>query len=183
MAATTPNNSIAEAGVNALCMATQSRACDFKPLRLTRRPVGPHDVLIEMKYCGVCHTDLHNAAGHLEALGGPFYPCVPGHELAGVCIAVGASVTRAKVGDQIGVGCMVDSCLECAACLRGEEQKCMKQVMTYGGQDRSGRAAYGPGAPEHTLGGYTSHMVVHERFAVIIPAAYPLQMAGPVMVL
>ena len=100
-------------------------------------------------------------------MGNP-YPCVPGHELAGVCIRVGDAVTRVKVGDHVGVGCMVDSCLSCSACLRGEEQKCTKQVPTYNGKDRSGRAAtYPPGG--HTLGGYTSKMVVHERFAVIIP--------------
>ena len=95
------------------------------------------------QFCGICHTDLHNSAGHLAALGGPFYPVVPGHELAGVCTAVGAAVTRVRVGDQVGVGCIVDSCLACDACLRGEEQMCSKgMVGTYGDKDKFGRAGY-----------------------------------------
>jgi hypothetical protein len=96
-------------------------------------------------------------------------------------LAVGDAVTRVKVGDHVGVGCMVDSCLTCAACKRGEEQMCSKQVATYNGKDFSGRAATGPGAPQHTLGGYSDKMVVHERFAIIIPKTYPLECAGPVM--
>jgi uncharacterized zinc-type alcohol dehydrogenase-like protein len=110
----------------------------------------------------------------------PRYPCVPGHELAGVCVAVGAAVTRFRVGDHVGVGCMVDSCLTCAACLRGEEQMCLKNTNTYCAKP-SARAGVPPGAPSHTLGGYTSVFVVHERFGIKIPAGYPLQAAGPVM--
>jgi uncharacterized zinc-type alcohol dehydrogenase-like protein len=163
-----------------LCMATADGRCDFKPGRFWRRPLGDHDILIDMKYCGICHTDLHFAAGHLAALGGTKYPCVPGHELAGVAAAVGSRVTRVAVGDAVGVGCMVDSCGTCGACRRGEEQKCIKQVATYNGKDRSGRAATHP-AGGHTLGGYTSRFVVHERFAIRVPSGYPLQFAGPVM--
>ena len=181
---TTPVSPLAGAAkgaVNVLCMATADAKCHFKPVRFQRRAVGPHDVLVDMKYCGVCHTDVHSAQGQLAALTGKCYPCVPGHELAGVAVLVGDQVTRVKVGDHIGVGCMVDSCLTCAACKRGEEQMCSKQVATYNGKDFSGRAATGPGAPPHTLGGYTDKMVVHERFAVIIPKTYPLECAGPVM--
>ncbi len=170
------------AGIDILCMASSSPDCLFRPTKLTRRALGPHDISIDMRYCGCCHTDLHNAANHLEVLGGAKWPMVPGHELAGVCTAVGASVTRVKVGDHIGVGCMVDSCLECKACKRGEEQMCLKQTPTYNGKDNgSGRAAPGPGSPEQTLGGYCNRMVVHERFAIIIPPEYPLECAGPVM--
>ena len=169
------------AAVDVLCMATADAACDFKPRRFQRRAVGPNDVLIDMKYCGICHTDLHSAQGQVAVLTGKCFPCVPGHELAGVCTAVGAAVTRVRVGDHVGVGCMVDSCLSCTACKRGEEQKCSQQVATYNGKDRSGRAAYGPGAPQHTLGGYTDKFVVHERFAIVIPKTYPLECAGPVM--
>jgi uncharacterized zinc-type alcohol dehydrogenase-like protein len=133
------------------------------------------------QYCGICHSDLHTAAGHLSGLGLSAYPCVPGHELAGVVAAVGAKVTKVKPGDHVGVGCMVDSCLSCAACRRGEEQKCMKVTMTYGGKNNNGRAAYPASAPQHTLGGYCSRMVVHEHFAVVIPKSYPLEYAGPVM--
>mmetsp|Transcript_83601 Transcript_83601/g.135547 ORF Transcript_83601/g.135547 Transcript_83601/m.135547 type:complete len:394 (+) Transcript_83601:1-1182(+) len=161
-------------------MGCTDEKCDFKPMPMQRRPVGEEDVLIDMVYCGICHTDLHTAAGHLGGIGMKKYPCVPGHELAGICTAVGSKVTLVKVGDQVGVGCMVDSCLNCAACKRGEEQMCSKQVGTYGATDKSGRAATYP-AGGHTLGGYTTQMVVHERFAIIIPANYPLKFAGPVM--
>jgi uncharacterized zinc-type alcohol dehydrogenase-like protein len=168
--------------IDVVCMATKGPECDFRPTKFTRRALLPTDVLIDMKYCGVCHTDLHTAAGHLAALGMKAYPCVPGHELVGVCTAVGSKVTRVKVGDHVGVGCMVDSCMNCAACKRGEEQMCTKQVGTYGGKDNgSGRAATGPGAPRHTLGGYTTRMVVDEKFSIIIPKSYPLENAGPVM--
>jgi uncharacterized zinc-type alcohol dehydrogenase-like protein len=142
---------------------------------------------VDMVYCGICHTDVHTAAGHLSALGMKRYPCVPGHELAGVCTAVGKNVSRVKVGDHVGVGCMVDSCMNCSACQRGEEQKCSKQVGTYGAKDNgSGRAATGPVGggtmtPAHTIGGYTTQMVVHEKFAIIIPKEYPMEYAGPVM--
>jgi len=148
-------------------------------MKLQRRPVGDFDVLIDMKYCGVCHSDLSTAAGHAEQLGRCKYPCVPGHELAGVCTQVGSKVTKVKIGQQVGVGCMVDSCMNCPACRRGEEQECSKKVMTYNGRDNgSGRAASPVG---WTLGGYTTKMVVNEDFAVIIPNDYPLEYAGPVM--
>jgi threonine dehydrogenase-like Zn-dependent dehydrogenase len=87
--------------VEAMCMATAGPNCDFKPQIFTRRAVGPHDVLIDMKFCGVCHTDLHTAAGHLENIMPPQFPCVPGHELSGVCVQVGDKVTKFKVGDQV----------------------------------------------------------------------------------
>ena len=161
-----------------LCMATADGTCNFRPLRLSRRAPGPFDVSISMKYCGICHTDLHAACGDASALMGAHYPCVPGHELAGIVSAVGASVTRFAVGDPVGVGCMVDSCLNCAACRRGEEQFCMSQVATYNARDKSGRAASPCG---YTLGGYTSAFVVHERFAVRLPAGYPLEASAPLL--
>ncbi|CAE7231427.1 adhC2, partial [Symbiodinium natans] len=133
-----------------------------------------------MKYCGVCHSDLHTAAAHLEGvMGAVEYPCVPGHELAGVVAEVGPKVTKFQVGDHIGVGCMVDSCLACDKCKQGFEQKCSKQVGTYAGKDWSGRAAT-PGR-KTTIGGYTTRMVVQEHFGIQIPKDYPLEMAGPVM--
>ncbi|CAK9105948.1 Probable cinnamyl alcohol dehydrogenase 2 (CAD 2) [Durusdinium trenchii] len=163
-----------------ICMGCQDASCSFEPVRLKRRQLNDLDVLIEMKYCGVCHTDLHIAAGHMENLTGKVeYPCVPGHELAGVVKEVGSKVSKFSVGDHIGVGCMVDSCLECSQCQAGQEQKCSKQVATYAGADTSGRAA----VPERqqTIGGYTTIMVVQERFGIRIPKTYPLEMAGPVM--
>mmetsp|Transcript_82760 Transcript_82760/g.229753 ORF Transcript_82760/g.229753 Transcript_82760/m.229753 type:complete len:449 (-) Transcript_82760:327-1673(-) len=180
------------APVQLLAMACEDASCNFKPMRAQRRPVGDYDVLIDMKYCGVCHTDLHWAAGHVKALGRPKYPCTPGHELAGVVERVGSKVTKFKPGDHIGVGCMVDSCLECAKCKMGKEQKCKKNVLTYQGEDWSGRAAPYPEIRDHPMkpgktqksplmGGYSSKMVVHERFGVLIPPDYPLECAGPVM--
>ena len=119
-------------------MACNDATCDFKPMRLRRRALGPRDIVIDMKYCGICHTDLHTAADHLPIK--TRYPCVPGHELAGIAVAVGADVRGVAVGDPVGVGCLVDSCLECAACEEGRENLCRKRVGTYGGEDTSGRA-------------------------------------------
>lgn len=169
------------APVDLLCMACQDDTCDFKPLKVQRRPVGDEDVLIDMKYCGVCHTDLHIAANHTQGLQKTLYPCVPGHELAGVCTQVGSKVTKIKVGDHVGVGCMVDSCLNCVACQKGDENMCRKQnTATYQGDDKHGRAATYPVGGK-TIGGYSTKMVVHERFAILIPKSYPLECAGPIM--
>ena len=161
-------------------MGCNDASCSFEPMRLQRRQPTEYDVVIDMKYCGVCHSDLHFAAGHLEDQWGKIErPCVPGHELAGVVKEVGSAVTKFKVGDHIGVGCMVDSCMDCAGCNQGFEQNCSKMVLTYAGPDWSGRAA----TPNRTttLGGYTTVMVVHERFGIQIPKGFPLEMAGPVM--
>ena len=143
--------------------------------------MGEMDLVLDMKFCGVCHTDLHTAAGHLTALGLTNYPCVPGHELAGICVAVGSKVSKFKVGDQLGVGCMVGSCGSCGACQRGEEQKCMSQIGTYNAPPgKTGMAAVYP-PDSRTLGGYSNKMVIHEAFAIRIPDSYPLEYAGPVM--
>lgn len=167
--------------IDTLCMACTDEACDFKPVWMQRRPLGDYDVVIQMMYCGVCHSDLHAAAGHTKDLfTPPEYPFVPGHELAGVCTRVGVNVTKFVIGDHVGVGCMVDSCMECERCIAGEEQRCKQQVQTYGAFDVSGRAAQVP-TGRQTIGGYTSVMVVHERFAIRIPKSYPLELAGPVM--
>ena len=167
-----------EEPLEVLCMACSDPRCDFKPLRLRRRALGRRDVEIAMKYCGVCHSDLHTAASHLPKA--TAYPCVPGHELAGVCVAVGPDVEKVRVGDHVGVGCLVDSCLECEFCVAGRENKCAARVQTYDAKDWSGRAAQVP-AEAKTYGGYTNRMVVDERFAVLIPAGYPLECAGPVL--
>ena len=133
--------------------------------------------MIDIKYCGVCHSDLHHAANH--NMGQTPYPCVPGHELAGIVVAVGDKCTKIQTGMRVGVGCLVDSCLACRQCLQGEEQKCSKNVGTYGKSVKEGDRAFTPGG--HTLGGYTKTFVVFEHFAVIIPDGYPLEAAGPVM--
>jgi len=170
-----------DGSIDVLCLACDSAAGDFTVRSMRRRTPNPHDVVIDMKYCGVCHSDLHFAAGQMAGVTGAVeYPMCPGHELAGIVKAVGAEVTRFRVGDQIGVGCMIDSCGTCARCEAGEEQKCASQVATYGGKDKSGRAAQVP-AGRQTLGGYTDTFVVNERFGIKIPDGYPLEAAGPVM--
>eukprot|EP00940_MAST-03C_sp_MAST-3C-sp2_P000794 g794.t1 len=167
--------------IDVLCMFAKDTKCDFHVGKFQRRPVGPYDVLIDMKFCGVCHSDLHHAANHNNKFKETPYPCVPGHELAGVCVAVGSKVTKVRVGSHVGVGCMVDSCLNCSMCKAGEEQKCKKgSTGTYGATNKHGRAeTFPPGG--HTLGGYTSRMVCHEHFCINIRKDYPLQFAGPVM--
>jgi D-arabinose 1-dehydrogenase-like Zn-dependent alcohol dehydrogenase len=168
--------------IEALCMACADQTCDFKPTRLQRRAPSEFDVVVDIKFCGVCHSDVTIATGQMKGLGtSPQFPCVPGHELAGVCVFVGSAVTKFRVGQQVGVGYFLDSCLECVECKAGNEQKCKKQVTpTLCAPDKHGRAAvYPPGS--QTLGGFTKTMVVHERFGILIPEKYPLKMAGPVM--
>lgn len=140
------------------------------PLTISRREVGPHDILIDIKYCGVCHSDIHHVRGDW---GNVAYPVAPGHEIAGVVSAVGDEVTRHTVGDRVGVGCMVDSCRACPSCQKGEEQYCHHgATMTYGSVDRYG---------ELTHGGYSTHLVVPEDFAVRIPEALDLSVAAPIL--
>jgi uncharacterized zinc-type alcohol dehydrogenase-like protein len=167
--------------IDTLCLACDGPACAFSVLPMQRRALGDRDVLVDVKYCGVCHSDVHTAAGHMAGITGPVqYPMVPGHELAGVVAAVGAGVTAFAVGDRVGVGCLVDACLSCARCVSGEEQKCKRgNVATYGGKDAHGRAAQVPEGRQ-TLGGYAERFVVDERFAVRVPPALPLEAAGPV---
>ncbi|MGB3461477.1 MAG: NAD(P)-dependent alcohol dehydrogenase [Rhodanobacter lindaniclasticus] len=149
-----------------------------KPLQaldIERRAPGPRDVQIEIAYCGVCHSDLHTVRSEW---GGTRYPCVPGHEIVGHVSAVGSEVGGFKVGDTVGVGCMVDSCRHCAACDEGLEQYCENGfVGTY-----NGRTADAPG---HTLGGYSQRIVVDEKFVLKIrhpesqlAAVAPLLCAG-----
>lgn len=142
----------------------------FLPHDLERREVGPKDVLIEIKYAGICHSDIHTARGEW----GPVkYPLVPGHEIAGVVTAVGSEVEKYSVGDRVGVGCMVNSCQECGHCHDGEEQYCSKGfVGTYGAVDRDGTV---------TQGGYSTHIVVTEGFVVRIPDSIPLDKAAPLL--
>ena len=144
-------------------------------LDIERRATGPRDVQIEIAYCGVCHSDLHTVRSEWS---GTRYPCVPGHEIVGHVSAVGSEVQAFKVGDTVGVGCMVDSCQHCAACDEGLEQYCTNGFTgTY-----NSRTADAPG---HTLGGYSQRIVVDERFVLRIrhgadqlAAVAPLLCAG-----
>lgn len=142
----------------------------FQSTEIQRRELQPHDILIEIKYAGICHSDIHSARGEW----GPVqYPFVPGHEIAGIVAAVGSAVTKHAVGDRVGVGCMVDSCGECVHCHEGEEQYCLNGMTgTYGSVDRYG---------QYTQGGYSSHIVVTEDFVVRIPDALSLEAAAPLL--
>ncbi|MFJ8962996.1 NAD(P)-dependent alcohol dehydrogenase [Lentzea sp. NBC_00516] len=137
---------------------------------IERRAVGAHDVLIDIKFAGICHSDIHQVD---EGWGQGIFPMVPGHEIAGVVVEVGSEVTRHAVGDRVGVGCMVDSCRECEFCLRGLEQYCANgNTMTYNGIDRRGDVTYG---------GYSQQIVVDENYVVRIPDALPLDVAAPLL--
>ncbi|KAA8970134.1 NAD(P)-dependent alcohol dehydrogenase [Mycobacterium sp.] len=137
---------------------------------ITRRDPGPHDVAIEIKFAGICHSDIHTVKAEW---GTPNYPVVPGHEIAGVVTAVGAEVTKYQVGDHVGVGCFVDSCRECSSCLAGLEQYCKRgMTTTYNGIGRDGRPTYG---------GYSSAIVVDENYVLRIPDALPLDVAAPLL--
>ncbi|MCX4573128.1 NAD(P)-dependent alcohol dehydrogenase [Streptomyces sp. NBC_01571] len=150
--------------------AATSATGPLSPVTVERRDVGPHDVLIEIRYCGICHSDIHNVRGEW---GPAAYPLVPGHEISGIVTEVGAEVTRHAVGDRVGVGCMVDSCRTCAPCRRGEEQYCLEgNTLTYGSVDRDGTL---------TQGGYSTHMVVTEDFVVAIPEGIGLDEAAPLL--
>ena len=150
--------------IDVIGMACSDPSCDFRPIKFQRRAPGPDDVLIDMVYCGVCHTDLHSSANHLAGFGlKTTYPCVVGHELAGIVSHVGSNVTKFQIGDHIGVGCMFDSCLQCQPCYDGHEQYCKKtNTPTYQGNDTFGRAAVWPPGSK-TMGGYSTKMVIHEK--------------------
>lgn len=142
----------------------------FKATEIQRRSLDTHDVLIEIKYAGICHSDIHTAHGEW---GDVNYPLVPGHEIAGIVTDVGTEVTKYKVGDRVGVGCMVDSCGECENCRQGEEQYCLNGMTpTYAGVDKYG---------EPTQGGYSTHIVVVEDFVVKIPDNIELDAAAPLL--
>ncbi|SET02922.1 NAD(P)-dependent alcohol dehydrogenase [Paenibacillus sp. NFR01] len=142
----------------------------FKLAQIERRELQPHDVLIEIKYAGICHSDIHTARGEW----GPVkYPLVPGHEIAGIVTKIGSEVTKYAVGDRVGVGCMVDSCGTCANCQHGEEQYCLNGMTgTYGDTDKYG---------QYTQGGYSTHIVVTEDFVVRIPDGIELDAAAPLL--
>lgn len=141
--------------------ATESSKWHFSPFRFTRHALGERDILIEILYAGICHSDLHAASGDHHA---PTLPIVPGHEIAGRVIAVGAKVRKFKIGDFAGIGCMVNSCGECEACKRSEEQFCQnaKTVFTYNSKD-----VFHGGI--NTYGGYSNNYVLGEDFALKVP--------------
>ena len=151
-----------------------SAAAAGAPLTRTtidRRAVGPKDVLIEILWSGICHSDLHQAKGEW---GGEKFPMVPGHEIVGRVTQVGAEVKKLSVGDLAGVGCMVDSCRECRECHHGTEQFCERgAAMTYNSTEMDRKTP--------TYGGYSTHVVVTEHFALKVPSTLDLKTAAPLL--
>ena len=150
---------------------TSSAEIPLAPFRFERRDPGPTDVEIEIVYCGVCHSDLHQARNEWQ---NTVYPCVPGHEIVGRVTRVGADVTDFKAGDLAGVGCMVDSCRECASCREGLENYCEPGfTATYNGPAQKTGA--------NTYGGYASHIVVDRAFVLRIPPGLDLAGVAPLL--
>lgn len=153
--------------VNARCICGPDES--FQPTTITRRDPGPRDVVIDIAYAGICHSDIDHAR---STRGKSMYPLVPGHEIAGIVSAIGSAVTRFEVGDRVGVGNMVDACRRCAHCRAGLEQYCSTRVLAYNAIGRDG---------ERTHGGYSERTVVDEHFVVRIPEAIALPNAAPLL--
>jgi uncharacterized zinc-type alcohol dehydrogenase-like protein len=141
------------------------------PFAFERRDVGPRDILIEILYCGICHSDIHQAR---DEWGGATFPMVPGHEIAGRVARVGAKVKRFRVGDSAGVGCFVDSCRKCPQCRKGNEHFCsVHTAFTYNATEMDLKTP--------TYGGYSSQIVVDENYALRIAAKAPLERVAPLL--
>ena len=142
----------------------------LQPFTFERRSVGPHDVLIAITHCGICHSDIHQAR---DEWGGSIFPMVPGHEIVGTISQVGNMVTRFHVGEMAGVGCFVDSCRTCPACREGSEQYCDDGMLfTYSGLDKNGQV---------TQGGYSTQIVVNEQYVLRIPSSLSPAGAAPLL--
>ncbi len=151
--------------------ATHGPTSDLGPFTFARREPGPRDVLIEILYCGVCHSDIHQARNEW---GNSIYPMVPGHEIVGRVARAGTEVTRFAVGDLAGVGCFVDSCRTCRNCRDGEEQYCENHlVSTYNGTEKDEKTP--------TYGGYSTRIVIDEDYTLRIPDGLPLANAAPLL--
>jgi len=154
--------------------AAMAAKAPLAPYTFERREPREHDVLIAIKYCGICHSDIHQSRdGWSDYLEESIFPMVPGHEIAGVVTAVGAKVTKYKVGDKVGVGCFVDSCRTCAQCKRDLEQYCgVRPVWTYNARDYDGVPTYG---------GYSDRIVVDENYVLRMPENLPLDACAPLL--
>ncbi|MHB8235025.1 MAG: NAD(P)-dependent alcohol dehydrogenase [Solirubrobacteraceae bacterium] len=151
-------------------LSAPSAGAPLDTTTIERRELGPSDVLIDIKFCGICHSDIHQVK---DEWGGSIFPMVPGHEIVGIVADLGTDVDGFSVGNRVGVGCLVDSCGECEYCQAGEEQFCTKgAVPTYNGREYDG---------EPTFGGYSRQVVVKDRFVVNIPDGLELQEAAPLL--
>lgn len=151
--------------------ATQSPRDELKPYTFQRREPGAHDVLINILYCGICHSDIHQAR---DEWGGSIYPMVPGHEIVGKVVKIGAAVKKFNVDDFVGVGCFVDSCRTCGSCKEGLEQYCEKHVsFTYNSTEMD--------LETPTFGGYSSQIVVNENYVLHVSNKLPLEKVAPLL--
>ncbi|KAA8546658.1 hypothetical protein F0562_003111 [Nyssa sinensis] len=155
--------------VKAFGWAARDQSGHLSPFKFSRRATGDKDVTFKVLYCGICHSDLHSIKNEW---GGTKYPLVPGHEFVGEVTEVGSKVQKFKVGDKVGVGCLVGSCHSCDNCARDLENYCLEAVGTY-------NSNYYDGTPTH--GGYSNIMVVNEHFVVHIPDNLPLDAAAPLL--
>ena len=156
--------------IQATAYAAKDSKAQFLPIQIERREPRPDDVVIEIAYSGICHSDIHTARGEWA---GTQYPCVPGHEIVGHVIKVGKKVKKFKLGETVGVGCMVGSCKKCDSCKKGEEQFCEKgATYTYNSSEKDG---------SYTLGGYSSHITVSQDFVLKIKKGLPLDRIAPLL--
>ena len=167
------NNSKIMSNIKSKGYAGKDEKGKLDPWNFERRAVGDNDILIDIKFSGICHSDIHTIKGHW---GPQKYPQIPGHEIAGIVSAVGKNVTKFKVGDKAGVGCMVNSCMKCDSCKNGEEHHCETTGMvgTYGAPEASSPTGI-------TQGGYANNIVVTEHFAIKIPESIDLKYAAPLL--
>lgn len=156
---------------HAKAYAATTAKSPLTPFTIERRTPGAHDVVIENQFCGVCHSDIHQAR---DEWGGSLFPMVPGHEILGIVKAIGTGVTKFQVGDLVGVGCFVDSCRACSACQKGLQQYCEgKLVVTYNGTEKDGETP--------TYGGYSSQIVVDENYVLRVPKSLSPERAAPLL--
>lgn len=157
--------------MNTRAYAALGAKSPLEPFQFNRREVGPNDVAFEVRYSGICHSDIHQAR---EEWGPALFPMVPGHEIAGIVTSTGAAVTKFKVGDSIGVGVFIDSCRSCDNCKKGLEQYCREGMTgTYNQLERDGKTV--------AMGGYSNYFVINEDYAVHIPANLELSGVAPLL--
>jgi len=161
-------------GIAAKGYATHGPEASFEPFEFARREVGPKDVMIDILYCGICHSDIHQARAEWEPMIPSIYPMVPGHEIVGRVSRVGGEVTKFKEGDLAGIGCFVDSCRECPGCKNGIEQYCIKgSAQTYNSTEMDRQTP--------TYGGYSNHYVIDENYALKVNATENLAGVAPLL--
>lgn len=150
--------------------AAQSAKAPLGPFAFDRRNPREHDVAINIKFCGICHSDIHQAR---DEWGGSIFPMVPGHEISGIVTATGSSVRKYKVGDHVGVGCFVDSCRQCTECVKTDDNYCLVGInATYNGREKDGTPTYG---------GYSDHIVVDENYVLRLPESLPMDATAPLL--